>query len=403
MTDPDFGNQLRIFRQRCHDPKTGKATSQQGLGELLREEMGIRYSGAAVSDWERNKSKINASDRLVLISLIKILKRHGGIKTLAEANTLLEVGNYRALNVSEKERVFPKETLGASIQFPVVDAKEQKPFFESLLGNIFFKSPDDFQNLLDEAKEGPPPAWPRVATALLRKLSDQISVLNTFHALLWLWIWIASYIMVTPALYGSFLSQEITIASIVKYICASILLPPCIGLLTNTKDNPFWQQNKTVSSLMLRLYTYQGAFIGFHLGYFVIFATHLLIYFLQARFSIWHQFTLMGFLLLMSYISAQVVPHNLWRAYQRLWFSDGAIFFVFILLGPIWGWFFFEFFSLLISPTTGIIVILEAITLLVSLMTLQYQRKGNTTIPVHWWIILYSLILICQIILVFIK
>jgi hypothetical protein len=111
----------------------------------------------------------------------------------------------------------------------------------------------------------------------------------------------------------------------------------------------------------------------------------------------------MSFPLVMGYISAHVVPYNLWRAYGRLWFSDGAIFFVFILLGPLWGWFFFEFYSILISPTTGIIVILAAITLLVSLMTLQYQRKGNTTIPVHWWIILYSLILICQIILIFIK
>ena len=157
------------------------------------------------------------------------------------------------------------------------------------------------------------------------------------------------------------------------------------------------------SNKMLRLYTYQGAFIGFHLGYFIIFAIHLLIYFLQASLAVWHQFILMGFPLLMGYISAQVVPYNLWRAYGRLWFSDGAVFFVFILLGPLWGWFFFEFHSLLISPTTGIIVILAAITLLVSLITLQYQRKGNTTIPVQWWIILYSLILICQIILIFIK
>jgi hypothetical protein len=400
-----FGELLRKFRNNCNDPNNlARRLSQERLGHLLGEEMGdYGFSGAAVSDWERGESKIHMDDRLVLISLLKILNKAGGLKTLLEANALLEAGNYRALNVSEKERAFPKEALETSVQFPVINAKEQKSSPKFSPGNIFFKSLDDFQNLLDEAQEGPPPAWPRITTALLRKLSDQISALNTFHALLWLWIWIASYVMVTPALYESFLSQEITFASIVKYVCASILLPPCIGLLTNTKDNPFWQQNKMVSSPMLRLYTYQGAFIGFHLGYFVIFAIHLLMYFLQARLSIWHQFMLMGFPLVMGYVSAQVVPYNLWRAYGRLWFSDGVIFFVFILLGPIWGWFFFKFYSLLISPTTGIIVILAAITLLVSLMTLQYQRKGNTTIPVHWWIILYSLILICQIILIFIK
>ncbi len=400
MSDIDFGKQLRTLRQQCHDSRNGKTLSQQRLGELLGKELGAGFSGAAVSDWERGESRIHKDDRLLLISLLKVLKKTSGLKTLLDANTLLEVGNYRALNASEKEQVFPKE---ASTQLPVDDEKERKTFLKSLPGNPFFKPLGSFQKLFDEAQEGPPPAWPRVVTALLRKLSDQISASNTFHALLWFWIWIASFIMVTPSLYWSFLNQEIALASIVKYVCASILLPPCIGLLTNTKDNPFWQQNKTVSSLMLRLYTYQGAFIGFHLGYFVIFAIHLLIYFLQARLSMWYQFMLMGFPLLMGFISARVVPYNLWRAYGRLWFSDGAIFFVFILLGPVWGWFFFEFYSLLISPTTGIIVILAAITLLASLMTLQYQRKGNTTFPVHWWIILYSLILICQIILLFIK
>jgi hypothetical protein len=399
----DFGKQLRTFRQQCRDPHSGKSLSQQRLGELLGDELGVGFSGAAVSDWERGVSKIHHDDRLVLISLLKVLNKTGGLKTLLEANSLLEAGNYRALNLSEREQVFTKEILEASIQFPVGDAKEQKPPLEFKFGNIFFKSPYDLQDLLNKAQEGPPPAWPRVVTALLRNQSDQISALKTFHALLWLWVWIASYIMIIPSLYGSFLSQEISIASIVKYISATILLPPCIGLLTNTKDNPFWQQKGAVSPLMLRLYTYQGAFIGFHLGYFVVFAIHLLIYFLQARLLIWHQFMLMGFPLVMGYISAQVVPYNLWRAYGRLWFSDGAIFFVFILLGPLWGWFFFEFYSILISPTTGIIVILAAITLLVSLMALQYQRKGNTTIPVHWWVILYSLILICQIILIFIK
>jgi hypothetical protein len=138
-------------------------------------------------------------------------------------------------------------------------------------------------------------------------------------------------------------------------------------------------------------------------GYFVIFAIQLLMYFLQVRLSTWNQFMLVDFPLVMGYISSQVVPYNLWRAYGRLRFSDGAIFFVFTLLGPLWGWFFFEFHSLLVSPTTGVIIILAAITLLVSLMTLQYQRKGNTVIPVHWWIILYGLILVCQIILILIR
>jgi hypothetical protein len=36
-----------------------------------------------------------------LISLVKILKQHGGIRIPGEANLLLEAGNFRALNQYE--------------------------------------------------------------------------------------------------------------------------------------------------------------------------------------------------------------------------------------------------------------------------------------------------------------
>lgn len=400
----DFGKLLRTFREQCHNPGKGGKLSQQWLGRLLGEEMGISFSGATVSYWESGESKIHADDRFLLISLLKVLYKNEGLKTLSDAETLLEAGNYRALNPDEKLLIFPKEALEKTSNQPLaINIKEQTPQTDFLLGSIFFNSPEEFQKIWGDAKEGPPPVWPRVVTAFLRKISDQISNRNTFHTLLWLWVWIASFILVTPVLQWPFPNQETASASIIKYIGSSILVPICIGILTYRKDNPFWRHNEAASSRMILLYTYQGAFIGFHLGYFAIFAICLLMFFLQINLVSWVQFILAGFPLLMGYISAQVVPYNLWRAYGRLWFSDGAIFFVFILLGPVWGWFFFEFYSLLISSTTGIIVILAAITLLVSLMTLQYQRKGNTTFPVHWWIILYSLILICQIILLFIK
>ncbi len=80
--------------------------------------MGGHYTGAAVSDWEHGKSKIDASHRLVLTSLIKILKRHGGIKTLADANLLLESGNYRPLNDSEKKEIFPEGVYQVSSSDP---------------------------------------------------------------------------------------------------------------------------------------------------------------------------------------------------------------------------------------------------------------------------------------------
>jgi hypothetical protein len=102
-----FGEKLRFGRQNCYDPDNpGQRLSQQQLGKLLGQELELRtgYSGAAISDWERGKSKINADERLVLVSLLKVLYQCGGLKTIADADSLLETGNYRALNDNEKQR-----------------------------------------------------------------------------------------------------------------------------------------------------------------------------------------------------------------------------------------------------------------------------------------------------------
>ncbi|MFO7678530.1 MAG: NACHT domain-containing protein [Chloroflexota bacterium] len=103
-----FGQQLRTYRRQCQDPLRGGALTQVRLGELLGDELGdMGYSGAAISDWERDQSKINADDRLVLVSLIAVLHRGGGLPTLAEANQFLRAGNYRALDDQEQCQIFP--------------------------------------------------------------------------------------------------------------------------------------------------------------------------------------------------------------------------------------------------------------------------------------------------------
>jgi hypothetical protein len=111
-----FGQLLRIYRRRCSDPIRGGLLTQERLGELIGDEIGgTGFSGAAVSDWERDKSKISADDRLVLVALATVLKQCGGLKTQVEADEMLRVGNYRALDAEERKRAFPipDEDLGA--------------------------------------------------------------------------------------------------------------------------------------------------------------------------------------------------------------------------------------------------------------------------------------------------
>ena len=110
-----FGQLLRKCRRQSQDPMKGGALTQERFGELIGHELGdAGYSGAAVSDWERDKSKINAADRLVLLALLAVLVKHGGVQTPAEAETLLHAGDYRGLNSEELQTLFWPHVAGCA-------------------------------------------------------------------------------------------------------------------------------------------------------------------------------------------------------------------------------------------------------------------------------------------------
>jgi len=108
-----FGRQLRFYRKQSRDPDRGGQLTQARLGELIGLELGdTGYAGAAVSYWEQDKYKISEDDRLVLVSLIKVLHKGGGLTEQTEANELLRAGNYRDLNEKESSTIFYKAVSG---------------------------------------------------------------------------------------------------------------------------------------------------------------------------------------------------------------------------------------------------------------------------------------------------
>jgi len=215
------------------------------------------------------------------------------------------------------------------------------------------------------------------AAAIMRRISDRIEAWDLTRALFWLPVWILAYITLNPVLQWPFPSRETASNSTIIYICASFILPLCIGLLTNTDNNLVWKGREKASSTIVRLYTYQGAFIGFHLGYFLIFAFLLVVFYFQLKLPLWFQFALAGFPLLMGAIGAHVVADNLWRSYRGLSLHEGAIFFAFIPLGLVWGWFFLQHYSWLTSPLMGAAIIITALLLAAGLT--RRKSTGDST------------------------
>jgi hypothetical protein len=337
--------------------------------------MGDRgVSGAAVSDWERGKSKISVEDRNVLIAIIKVLYKCGGIRIPEDADRLLEAGDYRALNREEIQEIFGKIPEGPAVDQP----KTSKSLTTLLLENLFAISEYELKEAFARAEEGPSPSWPRKLAMLMRKASDRISL--SPKTMFWIGIWWVAWWLTAPSLRWQFANRTAALQAIGMYVAGTLIVPLLIGMLIETKHNKYWEAQGLARSRLLRLYTYQGAGIGFNIGYFLILPLVFIRHYLNLGSSIWLEIAAVTLGLILGNMSARVVPHNLWLAYRRLHFADGAIFFVVAFLGPLWGLFFLEYYSVLLQPVWGSLVILTALTLFI-MMIVRQSKKGILTKP----------------------
>ena len=356
-----FGDALRNFRQASNDPnRLNKRLTQERLGILIGEELeDLGFTGAAISDWERGESKINVNDRSVLMALLAIFHRCGSLKTIAEANQLLECGNYRALNQDEVQKIFGTLPNEFASESGVPEEKKTRTSKHFWLADIISISQDELNELFAKAKEGPEPSWPRILAALMRKASDRFSL--SVSTLLWLAVWLSTVWLIGPSLRLPFDSHDRAFVALCLYASSSLIIPLFVGILVTTKDNEYWKQQSGVSPFLLRLYTYQGAGIGFNVGYFLVFALSLTLYYLGFQPAVWLEILAASVSVILSNMAARVVPHNLWLAYKRLALRDGGIFFVVALMGPFWGLFFLEYYFLLLVPVVAWIIILLAL------------------------------------------
>jgi hypothetical protein len=374
----EFGRLLRGFRKNCKDPDDPEQTlTQERLGLILGKELDTHggYSGAAISDWERGKSKIHADQRNVLISLIVVLHNLGGLKTLTEAEELLRAGNYRALDAVERKKIFLGTSKDIRFEIPPLILNEDSGILNFILHILFIGSDDGLKNFLNEVEEGPTPSWPRMLVALLRRSLNHLSTPQLVPILLWLWVCFLNWVLILPSLRWPFSNHNLAIVIIKAYVGGTVAVPLLIGLLTDTSHNKFWLDINLTSSPMTRLYTYQGASVGFHLGYFIIFAIDLFGYYIHMQSAVWLDVLGEAVILMLAYVGARIIPYNLWRAYGHLHLADGWVFFIFFLLGPLWGLFFLEYYSFLLNSLAGGLSILFSISLIILLMSWQFYRN----------------------------
>ena len=254
-----FGELLRFYRDGCADQEFNKRRlSQARLGELLGRHLGLTsgYTAAAVSDWERGKSKINADDRLMLVNLIKVLREGGGLRTVMEANTLLLAGNYRPLDDDELRLVFPEGPASSADQPPPPSSGGEWRLMVMFLGELVFRPADKLRQLMSGATGEPPPQWPRLFLHVLGWPFRRWSSEQALVAVIWIATWLLAWGTTFPLLDWPFANLEMACVSALLYAGGALIVPLLVGGLRRTGPEGFWQRQKLVAGWRARRLEY---------------------------------------------------------------------------------------------------------------------------------------------------
>ncbi|MCI0580965.1 MAG: hypothetical protein L0332_21665 [Chloroflexi bacterium] len=329
----------------------------------------------------------------MLVALVRVLHDYGGLKSAAEANALLEAGNYRALNQVEQQIIFPGleggEKEAEPEPLPDTPPSAESPWPRWLL--------DLREKLRRRPEEGP---LPQPFALMLRGLGwpgGHCSRADVLQAVGWVTAWLLVWRLTFPFMDWPFADQPTALLAAFSYAGGSLVIPLLIGALTQTSKHPYWQAQDKAPHLMVRLYTYQGAYIGFQIGYLMVFFVALVLYYLDVRnVSPLVAGVAAAWPVVLGYIAARAVPSNLWRASNGLSWSDGGIFFIFIPLGPLWAWGFYAYHHQFLDLTLGPTTIILAIGALAAMMAWQHRRTGSSLIPPHVWAGIFGGLLVLE-------
>jgi len=376
-----FGELLRYYRHQCWDAEHAKPLTQGRLGELLGRALGdLGYSGAAVSEWERGKSRISHDQRKVLVSLIKVLHECGGLQTLTEADTLLLAGDYRPLNADERQYLSPAWANGRVVGDPPPKPKGYWQMVTMFLSDWFGRRAEAFTALKSSRNGGPSPGWTGVLLEMMGQPLRGWSSARVLRAIAWVVVWLLGWGLTFPALHWPFENREQAWLAAVAYMTGAMIVPVLVGGLTRTRGDEFWRRQPSAKTFALRLFTHQGAFIGFHVGYMLVFTGALSGYYLVlGAFPRWLEGIAAVWPILLGYASARQVPFNLWRAYGRLRFTGADLgpTLAFILFGPGWAIFFHAYYPWLLYSPTGLALILSALGIAAG--SAAWQERAHKT------------------------
>jgi len=359
-----FGELLRYYRSQCWDAENKKSLTQSRLGELLGRALGdMGYSGAAVSEWERGKSRISYDQRRVLVNLLKALHEQGGLRTLREADALLSAGDYRSLDRDEQRAIKPDWAERGALEDRPARPGGPWRMIALFLSEWVLRLAEALEQLKSRGSKGSSD-WTAGLLEVMGRPSHQWSSAQALRAIVWTAVWLLGWGLTFPVLQWPFVNREQAELAAAAYSAGALIVPIFIGGLTRTQEDEFWKRQRSVKTWALRLFTHQGALIGFTVGYMMVFIGALAGHYLAlGRAPRWLEGIIAAWPIILGYAAARQVPFNLWRAYGGLRFAalDLIPSLAFVLFGPFWAAFFYAYHPWLLYAPAGLALILCAL------------------------------------------
>ncbi len=132
MDQKGFGKLLKKYRNQTRDPANGQKLRQGDLGELLETMGGLPgFSATQISYWENAKRQ--PPERPIVIGMIEMLAKYGGIDTIEEANALLKAVDYVGLDSAE---IAQFNLLTERQMEPMVSENDHQRGLISVTGNV---------------------------------------------------------------------------------------------------------------------------------------------------------------------------------------------------------------------------------------------------------------------------
>lgn len=351
-----FGELLKLYRTQSRDKERRRPLTQERLAELLSRLVGdAGYTGGAVSEWERGKSQIPHTQRAVLVGLVRVLYEAGGLTTLTQANTFLTAGNYRPVDATETRYVSPA---WANNQTEHTSSTPADGPWRLILLSILelVIRPSEAIIELQPVSGRASPDWTDTLLAVFGWPGRAMADIPMYRVVVWPGVWLVGWALTFPLMQWPYANERQAWQAVVLYGAGAVIIPLIIGALTRTQADVFWAQQPDIDQRTLRAFTYQGAFIGFHVGYLPIVGAALVGHYLGVeRVPRWLELIVALWPIILSYAAARQIPFNLWRAYGHLRFSrqDGLFLLAFAGVGPAWAAFFGAYSGWLLYPPFG--------------------------------------------------